>query len=165
MTNNIQFTHPIDRLLREHVYGEITVQRFVTIFCDGVCRDWRPFPTRAFVPDPRVRYDVENNLRYFVLNQLEEETMACQGHMEGVEELKGMLRSYSFQPQADDHSTYGSLSLTVLPWNEQAGHLTSSRVMRSRVFDYNLRENGFAVVADYGASCLTAVLNQWRPME
>lgn len=162
MTNSQQFTHIFDRLLREHVYGEITVQRFVTTYCEETCRDWQPLSDRvynSFHGESQSHYD----LRVLSLLELEEESRVCQGHLEPVETVKGMLRSYTFTPPAEDHSVYGTLSMTVLPWDATAKRLTRSRVIRSRVFDYRHFDggHGFSVVTDYVSSALVVDMKRW----
>lgn len=168
MTNNslTQLAHLIGELLRQNAYGEITVKRLVATFCEGTCRDWRPMPDRAF--NPYYGEEADHYVqRVSFLQDLEEQSGICQGHQETVETMKGMLRSYTFEPPAEDHSTYGTLSMTVLPWDEQKQHLTGSRVIRSRILDFDLsgHADGFTVVSDYGATCLIVHLAQWRPAE
>lgn len=168
MTNNslARLAHLIGELLRQNVYGEITVKRLVTTSCEGTCCDWEPLSQRAYNAFPgesRSRYED----RVSFLADLEDESRICQGHLEQVETVKGMLRSYTFTPPTEDHSAYGTLSMTVLPWDAKAKCLTGSRVIRSRIFDFSLSggADGFTVVSDYGASCLIVHLDQWRPME
>ncbi len=161
-SNNTQYTHPFDQLLREHVYGEITVQRFVTTSCEGTCRDWQPLTERAY-NSYHGETESHYNLRVLSLLELEEESRACQGHLELAETVKGMLRSYTFTPPTEDHSVYGTLSMTVLPWDATVGHLTRSRVIRSRIFDYRVDDggHGFSVITDYGSSAVAVMMKRW----
>lgn len=163
-TINNQFTHPIEYMLRQHVYGEIAIERYVTTYCEDTCRDWRPFSMESFNASPwESMTSYEEKFEWLV--EAEEAARVCQGHLVIHEKLRGMLRSFSFTPATEDRAKDGSLSITVLPWDAAENRLTSSRVVRMRIFDYGLREKSFYVIDGYGANALSVRLTQWRLTE
>lgn len=167
MTSNNPFTHPIDHLLRRFAYGEVTITQYITVHCDGdTCRDWRPMPSLAFSPSPWESAEAYEKKFDWLVEQ-EEESRRCQGHLAQHEKLCGMLRSFSYKPESSDRSRDGSLSITVLPWDAVSERLTSSRVIRARVFDYTIPygpgTSSLYVLDGYGSNALHIDFRQWRP--
>jgi hypothetical protein len=162
MTSNNQFT-PIEHMLHAFTFGKITITQYLTVYCDGdTCREWQPLADQAFYASPWESCEAyEAKFEYLVT--LEEESRICQGHLVQHEKLRGMLRSFSYKPESEDRSRQGSLSITVLPWDDKEQRLTRSRVIRARVFDYTNRECSVYVIDNFGAKALDIDLRQWRP--
>lgn len=162
MASNTLFTHPIEHMLHRFVYGEITVTRYVLTHCQGdTCRDWQPISSAAYNPAPWESADAYEH-KFDWLVALEEDSRVCQGHLAEHETIRGMLRSFSYKPGADDRSRDGSLSITVLPWDETGQRLTSSRVVRTRVFDVRYRQYSVYITDGSGATALGLELRHWR---
>lgn len=165
MASNTPFTHLIEDKLRQFVYGEITATRYVVTHCHGdTCRDWRPISSAAYNPSPWETPEAYER-KFDWLVELEEDSRVCQGHLVKHETIRGMLRSFSVKAASDDRSRDGSLSITVLPWDEAGQRLTSSRVMRTRVFGVDLQKNSVYVTDGQGATALELELRPWRPNE
>lgn len=168
MTSNNQFT-PIEHMLHAFTFGKITITQYLTVYCDGdTCREWQPLADQAFYASPWESCEAyEAKFEYLVT--LEEESRICQGHLVQHEKLRGMLRSFSYKPESEDRSRQGSLSITVLPWDEKEERLTSSRVMRAKVFDYTIPygpgASSLYVLDGYGSTALHVDFRQWRPDE
>lgn len=164
MTNNNPFIHPLEYMLRKHAYGEIDLIRYATTYCGETCRDWRPFTDIVYGASPwETQRHYERRLEALI--ESEEAARVCQGHLVVYEKLQGMLRSFSLTPATEDRAKDGSLSLTVLPWDAAEKRLTSSRVVRMRIFDYDLTQWGFYAIDSFGASALSVGLRQWRLTE
>lgn len=160
-SNNNLFTAPIKHTLSQHLYGKVTLRRYHTVTCEGTCYEWEPFSDRTFAARPGESWKCFE-ARFEHLVEEEEAARTCQGHLVRYDEFRGMLRNYTYQPASDDRERDGTLTLIVLPWDDEAKQLTHKRTVKTRVFHAHFQGSSLYVTDGYGSTALEISLKQWE---